>query len=86
MNRRPEQRLKDLEFSVKVLTEILRDENLLDDERINEKSRELKKEALEEDLNSESKRAETEWNPKTASETVEYSDGSVEKSGPQFQD
>ena len=82
MSRRPEQRLKDLEFSVKVLTEILREENLLSDDRINEKSRELKREALEQDLSNSAESSSTEWEPKTSSETVEYSDGSVERNGP----
>ena len=85
MSRRPGQRLKDLEFSLKVLTEILREEDLLTDERINKKSRELKREALKQDLGNDVEPSSTEWEPKTSSETVEYSDGSVERNGPSYE-
>jgi len=83
MRRDPKQRVRDLEFSLRVLTEILKEEDLLSDERINSKSRELKREALEQDLNNEeSEVSRTEWRPKTSSETVEYSDGRVESNSP----
>ena len=85
MSRRPEQRLKDIEFSLKVLTEILKEEDLVSDDRINAKSRELKREALEKDLSNEPEASSSDWEPKTASETVEYSDGKVESNGPQHE-
>jgi len=86
MSRNPRQRVKDLEFSLQVLTEILKDEDLLDDDRINSKSRELKRKALEQDLDDEgAETSSAEWEPKTASETIEYSDGSVDRNGSQHE-
>lgn len=81
------EKIANLELSVRVLSEILKEEGLLDDDRIREKAEEVRREAARQVLRGDGAGAErtgTEWEPKTASEEVEYADGTTERNGPKF--
>ena len=78
-----ERRFVDLEVSLRVLSELVKEELDLDETDFQEKADAVMKKLV--DRNPSVERVTTTFEPKEASEIVEYSDGSVEKNGSQFE-
>jgi superfamily II helicase len=78
-----ERRFVDLEVSLRVLSELVKEELDLDETDFQEKADAVMKKIV--DRNPSVERVKTKFEPKTSSEVVEYNDGTVEKNGSQFE-
>lgn len=78
-------KLADLELSVRVLSKVLMDADLITERDIREAEQQIKQEAAQQALDGGTQPSNVNYEPTQSSEVVEYSDGTVEKSGEKFE-